>query len=77
MNIPIQNIYFLLCYAWDKLEERDTVAIKAVEGNQVIDLLAKVLIGGMNHLFRRGLDRGYIEFEAETKRIKGKIDLSV
>ena len=21
MKIPIQNIYYLLCYAWDKLEE--------------------------------------------------------
>ena len=76
MNIPIQNIYYLLCYAWDKLEERDTVAVQPIEANQVIDLLARVLISGMAHLFKRGLDRGYIEFEEETKRIRGKINIS-
>jgi 5-methylcytosine-specific restriction enzyme subunit McrC len=76
MNIPIQNIYYLLCYAWNKLEERDTVAVQAMDCHHVIDLLARVLISGMNHLFKRGLDRGYIEFVEETKRIRGKIDLS-
>ena len=29
VNIPIQNIYFLLCYAWDKLAEKDVVAVEA------------------------------------------------
>ena len=77
MIIPIQNIYYLLCYAWDKLEERDTVAVQAMEGNQVVNLLTRVLIAGMNHLFKRGVDRGYIEFEEESKRIRGKIDFSV
>lgn len=23
MRIPIQNIYFLLCYAWNKLDEKE------------------------------------------------------
>ena len=25
MKIPIQNIYYLLCYAWNKLDEKDIV----------------------------------------------------
>ena len=25
-EIPIANIYYLLCYAWDVLEEKDTLA---------------------------------------------------
>lgn len=76
MIIPIQNIYYLLCYAWNKLEERDTVSVQALEENKVINLLSRVLIAGMNHLFKRGLDRGYCLYEEESKRVKGKIDFS-
>lgn len=25
-EIPIANIYYVLCYAWDVLEEKDTLA---------------------------------------------------
>jgi len=25
-EIPIANIYYLLCYAWDVLEEKDSLA---------------------------------------------------
>ncbi len=43
--IPIQNIYFLLCYAWNQLEERDLVEINAEDTTSLQDLLARVLAG--------------------------------
>ena len=75
-QIPIQNIYYLLCYAWDKLEEQEVLGIEAVEGNHVIDLLGNVLAHGTAHLMQRGLDRGYLSIEEESRTIRGRIDLA-
>ena len=60
MNIPILNVYYLLCYAWDKLAEREVVAMHALNSMTLADLFARVLINGTNHLLKRGFDRGYI-----------------
>ncbi|NIQ13085.1 MAG: restriction endonuclease, partial [Candidatus Dadabacteria bacterium] len=57
MSIPIQNIYYLLCYAWNKLEEKDLVNVQEEDTTKLIDLFAKVLINGTTYLLKRGLDR--------------------
>jgi 5-methylcytosine-specific restriction enzyme subunit McrC len=44
-----------------------------VKGPDLPNLLAKVLIGGTQHLLRRGLDRGYKVFEEDTGRLRGRI----
>jgi len=76
IKIPIQNIYYLLCYAWNKLEERDVVDVNGIDSTSILDLFAKVLIAGTNHLLKRGLDRGYIIVSEDSKCLKGKIHLS-
>jgi 5-methylcytosine-specific restriction enzyme subunit McrC len=75
-QIPIQNIYYLLCYAWNKLDEGEVVDVSSVTSTRLVDLFAKVLAGGTHHLIRRGFDRGYLAFAEETPRIRGKIDFS-
>ena len=72
-EIPIQNIYFLLCYAWDKLEERELVDVDPVGVTELVDLFSRVLISGTNHLLKRGFDRNYVLHEEQTARLKGKI----
>jgi 5-methylcytosine-specific restriction enzyme subunit McrC len=72
-DIPIQNIYYLLCYAWDKLDEQDVVAVDGIDSNQIQDLLGKVLANGMAHLLRRGLHRDYLVHNEDTGHIRGKI----
>ena len=42
----------------------------------VQDLLGKVLAGGVNHLFRRGIDRGYVERREDLAGIRGKLAVS-
>ncbi len=74
--IPIENIYYLLCYAWNKLDEKDIVDISSLKSTQLVDLFAKVLLSGTHHLVRRGFDRGYLEFSEDTKRPRGKIDFA-
>jgi 5-methylcytosine-specific restriction enzyme subunit McrC len=74
MDIPIQNIYYLLSYAWNKLEERNIVSVEKIEGNRVLDLFARILSNGMRYVMRRGLDRGYIPHTELTGRLRGRID---
>jgi len=73
MKIPIQNVYYLLCYAWDKLAEREVVAVEADDKTPLADLFARVLINGTNHLRKRGFDRGYVSQHEWTSRIRGRI----
>ena len=76
MKIPIQNIYFLLVYAWDKLEESEIVNIASEDFEEYAELFARVLINGCGNLLKRGLDRDYIEEIDEIPGIKGKFLLS-
>ncbi len=76
MSIPIENIYYLLCYAWNKLDEKDRVAVSAEDFKELLDLLAKVLINSTRILLKRGIDRNYINITTEFPGIKGKFELS-
>lgn len=76
MQIPVQNIYYLLCYAWDKLEEGESVKVSRSDYNSAIELYARVLINGCTHLFKRGLEHNYNSISEEYVGIKGKIDFS-
>ena len=76
-NIPILNVYYLLCYAWGRVQERDTRRLAKLGAlSTVQDLLGKVLAGGVNHLFRRGIDRGYVERREDLAGIRGKLAVS-
>lgn len=74
-KIPIQNIYYLLCYAWDKLDEGETLQVSASDYNDALNLFGRVLVNGCRHLFKRGLDRSYIEVTDEYAGVKGKINI--
>ncbi len=76
MNIPILNIYYLLSYAWNKLEESEITAVNETQCDTLVDLLAKVLAKGMSYILQRGIDRGYLPHCEETKTLRGKIDFS-
>lgn len=75
-RIPIANIYFLLCYAWRHVDEKDVVRLEELEGmKSVHDLLGKVLAAGTFRLVRRGIDRGYREVHEDLAGIRGKIEV--
>lgn len=76
MQIPIQNIYYLLCYAWNKLEESDIVNVNEIDSTELIDLFAKVLSNSCSRLLKQGLDRYYVEHEDTIMGIKGKFNFS-
>jgi len=73
--IPIRNIYFLLCYAWNRLQEGELVDVSADSSTELADLFARVLLAGVRHLLRRGLEQGYELRSAELTGIRGRPDL--
>ncbi|MDE0380479.1 MAG: hypothetical protein OXN86_08265 [Chloroflexota bacterium] len=75
-RIPIANVYYLLCYAWRHVDERDLVELDALdELDRVHDLLATVLVQGAFRLARQGIDRGYRDVREDLAGIRGKVDV--
>jgi 5-methylcytosine-specific restriction enzyme subunit McrC len=75
-TIPIENIYYLFCYAWDRFPEGRTIGVGTVESPRICDLFASVLLGGVKRIKRRGLDRGYIETQDDISGVRGRIVLA-
>ena len=73
MEIPVANLYYLLLYAWDRLEEGRTVDVSGVEHGRTLDLVARVLDAGARRALRRGLDRGYAPRTEATARLRGRV----
>jgi 5-methylcytosine-specific restriction enzyme subunit McrC len=72
-SIPIENVYYLFCYAWDRFPEGRTIGVGTVDNPKLCDLFASVLIRGVNRLMRRGLDRGYTETQDDMSGVRGRI----
>lgn len=75
MAIPIQNIYYLLCYAWDRFEAGQSIPVDNIASTRLVDLLATVLIQGTRRILKRGLDRSYKTYSEATSRLRGRIEM--
>jgi 5-methylcytosine-specific restriction enzyme subunit McrC len=76
LPIPIKNIYYLLSYAWNKLEESELVDVSAEDESDLLNLLGKVLLNGTKTLLKRGIDRQYITENEVYQGIKGKVNIT-
>jgi len=74
-TIPIRNLYYLFCYAWNRFEEAQAISTGAEKSPDLPNLLARVLSEGTRSLLKRGLDRGYLPHEEELSTIRGHIEL--
>ncbi|MDL2246960.1 hypothetical protein LJB96_05015 [Methanobrevibacter sp. OttesenSCG-928-K11] len=75
-EIPIQNIYYMLSYAYNNLKINDTILKESVEFNNIYDLFARILINAVNNIIRRGFYKEYIVKNEDTSTPKGKINIS-
>ena len=75
-NIPIQNIFYLLCYAWGMADMRSKVKIGISDCKTMGNLLAHILASATEELLRRGLTQEYHETEQIIEGIKGKLNVS-
>ena len=76
MEIPILNIYYLLSYAWNKLDEAEPKSVGQIDNKNIINLFSKILANRTSYLLSRGLDRGYIESNDISSVVRGKINIS-
>ena len=79
MQIPAQTLYYVLCYAWERLDRARAVPqdVADTPGYDLPqNLLASLLCDSFARVRRRGLDRGYLEHSEETRRPRGKINLA-
>lgn len=76
MTIPIENIYYLLSYSWNMLDEKSRVNVSPAGMTKLIDLLAKVLVNSTRLIFKRGLEQSYVEYETTVSGLKGKLLVS-
>ena len=78
MKIPPENLYYLLCYAWERVDRLkakprnfDAAGFELPE-----NLLAHLVRDSFSRVLRRGLDRGYRDRDEETRRPRGKVDMA-
>ncbi|MBQ8084747.1 MAG: hypothetical protein IJ232_01415 [Lachnospiraceae bacterium] len=73
--IPIKNLFYMLCYAWNVLTIMDDVKVGNDEYDNAYDLLARVFAYGIGRLIRSGFHRSYIEQTEELSTLRGKISV--
>ena len=77
MIIPIQNIYYLLSYVWNKTEISPESALVGQEaGENVANLLASMLLPEIRKLNKQGLAAEYVPQVRQIRGIKGKLLLN-
>ena len=74
--IRIQNIYYMLTYAFQVLKGKGYRNIELEEFENTGDLCAEILIKSLNMQLKRGLQREYISKKEPLSCVKGKIDIS-
>lgn len=74
--IPIRNIYYMLLYAFQVLNEQGYKNIATEHFDNVAELCAAILDKGIAIQLKRGLGREYIEQTDVLSAVRGRIDLS-
>ena len=75
-RIPVQNLYYLLLYAWNRIPEGRAIDVAGITSPELPNLIGKVLLEGTRNLIRRGLERSYVEMEEDLSRPRGRMRIS-
>ena len=75
-QIKIKNIYYMLSYAYQNLNEGPYKNVDSEAFSNIHDLLSAILIRGTSNQIKRGLHRDYLPYTENTGRLKGKIDIT-
>ena len=74
--IPVRNMYYMLSYAFQVLNEKGFSNISTEEFENTADLFAAILAKGISLQLKRGLNKSYIDVSEPLSAIKGKINVS-
>ncbi|MFG6378239.1 MAG: 5-methylcytosine-specific restriction endonuclease system specificity protein McrC [Lachnospiraceae bacterium] len=74
--IPIQNVYYMLSYAFQVLNEQGYKNIATKQFNNTAELIAAILAKGIAVQIKRGLGKEYIPQTEPLSALRGKIDIA-
>ncbi|HEM3722395.1 TPA: 5-methylcytosine-specific restriction endonuclease system specificity protein McrC [Streptococcus suis] len=74
--IPVQNIYYMLSYAFKILHKQEYKQIATEEFKNAADLLAEIMIISLSIQVKRGLGREYRSQTESLSALKGKIHIA-
>lgn len=74
--IPVQNVYYMLAYAFQVLNEDGYRNVATEQFNNVAELCAAILTKGVSLQLKRGLGRNYISETETLSGLRGKIDIT-
>ena len=74
--IPIHNVYYMLAYAFQVLNEQGYRDMATESFDNVAELCAAILAKGTSIQLKRGLNREYIEQSERLSAPKGKLEIA-
>lgn len=74
-NILINNVYHMLSYAFQTLNQEQYEDVATESFDEMYDLLAAILSKGIGLQIKQGLYREYVNQVEELKCLRGKIDM--
>ena len=74
-SIFIQNIYYMLSYAFTALHQNEYESIAAEDFENLHDLFAAILAKGIGRQIKQGLYREYVNCIEDLSVVRGKIDM--
>lgn len=74
--IPVQNIYYMLSYAFQVLNEQGYKDIATEQFDNVAELCAAILSKGVAVQLKRGLGKEYIPQTETLSSLRGKVDIT-
>ena len=73
-GIPIRNLWYMLLYAWNKVDQIDRWRTEVEHAPTLDMLLASILADLLQQRLRIGLGRSYVDEEKLLRGVRGRID---
>ena len=75
-GIFIQNIYYMLSYAFQILKQEDYQNVAGEKFDKIHDLFAAILEKGVSRQLKQGLYREYVPMQENLTVMRGKLNMS-
>lgn len=71
-KVPIDNLFFMLTYAYDLPEFRDQQA-PLVESEALFEFIVRIFVKQVDQIVRQGIHRGYIDQDEDHRYLRGRL----
>ena len=74
--IPIQNVYYMLSYAFHILHEQGYKKLATEQFDNTAELMAAILTKGISIQVKRGLEKEYLPTTESLSSLRGRLDIT-